>query len=316
MEGITVEIGVDRHTGDSQFLAGPDHSYGDLPPVGDQDFFERLNDRHGIWLPDMNAEYLLSILEGTRFSTISHVAETGSTNADLFARASDPTAPQQILVTDHQNAGRGRQARTWHDEEKNSVLMSALVRLPIHVACLIPIVMGVAAIDGLEAAVPELGLAQPVKLKWPNDLVVPGLGDRKLAGILAEAAPPDRSMMPIVVGIGMNLAWSQPPPAEIADKAVTLQDLTPAGSPVVDRWDVVQRIVTAFDQRLSQTEANPANILDEYRKRCVTIGRTIRLETPSGDITGRATGVEDSGALLVKTESGVEIVTAGDAHHI
>ena len=41
------------------------------------------------------------------------------------------------------------------------------------------------------------------ELKWPNDLLV---GDRKLAGILAEAAGDA-----VVVGIGVNLDWPEIP---------------------------------------------------------------------------------------------------------
>ena len=40
------------------------------------------------------------------------MAETGSTNADLAARAPQGEAPGTVLITDYQSAGRGRQGRT------------------------------------------------------------------------------------------------------------------------------------------------------------------------------------------------------------
>src|SRR5690349_2993984 len=51
-----------------------------------------------------------SVAERGRWS-VWFVAETGSTNADLLARADAPD--RTVLVTGHQTAGRGRLDRTW-----------------------------------------------------------------------------------------------------------------------------------------------------------------------------------------------------------
>ncbi|MGB5755300.1 MAG: hypothetical protein WBM50_00165, partial [Acidimicrobiales bacterium] len=58
----------------------------------------------------------LPSLNATRFTSIRTTAETGSTNADLLAEAARGAAEGNVLVTDHQTAGRGRQRRSWHDE--------------------------------------------------------------------------------------------------------------------------------------------------------------------------------------------------------
>ena len=41
------------------------------------------------------------------------VAETGSTNADVAARARAGESPGLVLVAEHQTAGRGRVGRGW-----------------------------------------------------------------------------------------------------------------------------------------------------------------------------------------------------------
>ena len=48
------------------------------------------------------------------FSRLDVVDETGSTNADLIARAAagDDIAGA-VLIAEHQTAGRGRSGRTW-----------------------------------------------------------------------------------------------------------------------------------------------------------------------------------------------------------
>ena len=50
--------------------------------------------------------------------------ETGSTNADLAARARQGEASGTVLITDYQSAGRGRQGRTWTAPPGSGIAMS------------------------------------------------------------------------------------------------------------------------------------------------------------------------------------------------
>src|SRR5262249_59396589 len=96
-----------------------------------------------------------------------------------------------------------------------SLLLSVLLRPPAAVAGAATMATAVALAEAV-AAVAGVGAG----LKWPNDLVV---GDRKLAGILAEADWPaganissgDRPPRPderagVVVGVGVNVARARP----------------------------------------------------------------------------------------------------------
>lgn len=278
---------------------------------------------------------------GTRFSSIGHVVETGSTNADLLAAAHEGEPEGAVLVTDHQTAGRGRQARTWIDEPGNSMLMSVLLRPPAAVAALVPLISGLAVTDavaellGLAAGAPggSAGGAgggfgpdddRPVALKWPNDVICPVLAERKLCGILAEATTTVPGSVPgeaagagarlvVVSGMGMNLRWSTPPPPDIAERAATLEEL--AGR-TVDRWDVVRAVLTHLDRWLTRAAADPSDVLDAYRGRCVTLGRRVRMQTATGEVEGMAVAVADSGALVLDTGPELVELTAGDAHHL
>ncbi|MEZ5408804.1 MAG: biotin--[acetyl-CoA-carboxylase] ligase [Acidimicrobiales bacterium] len=258
------------------------------------------------------------------------MTETGSTNADLLAAAARGEPEGAVRVTDHQTAGRGRQGRSWQDEPGNSMLMSVLLRPAATVAPLVPLISGLAVTDGVNdlLAGPARSGPVPVRaaLKWPNDVLVPELGERKLCGILAEAttagADPGRLVarpspgggrMVVVSGMGMNIRFTSPPPDEIAQRAVTLEEL--AGRPV-DRWDAVAAVLTQFERWLTAAEDAPATVLAAYRARCLTIGRTVRLQTATGVLEGVASAVADSGGLVIETAQGPVTVTAGDAHHI
>lgn len=259
-------------------------------------------------------------LAGTRFADLRHVESTGSTNADLAAAARAGSG-ECILVADHQDAGRGRLDRTWESAPGASLLMSVLVRppFPARGPHLLGLALGVAAVD----AIGSPG-GHRVALKWPNDLVALGLpgdgpgegappADRKLGGLLAEYVAAEEPA--VVLGIGVNLDWPDGFPDEIADVATSVDQL--GGS--VDRWDLVVALARAIESTsdLAGSDAACDRLLADYRSRCSTIGRRIRVELSGRDLVGTALDVDDLGALVVGLDDGGRrVVTAGDVVHL
>jgi len=257
---------------------------------------------------------------GTIFSEIDHIGVTGSTNADLLAQVRLGAQQGAVLVTDHQTAGRGRQQRTWHDEPGNSVLMSVLLNPSTMVAPLSPLIGGVAVVEALDQlgadledqANPEFGL------KWPNDVLVSSRGEAKVAGILSEATTISTGTGPhelaVVLGMGLNLRWSQVPPSEVERRSVTLEAVLGRS---VDRWDVVNRLLVSIDRAFRQADqVGPGPAMAEYRRRCLTIGRHVRFVTAAGEVEGVAKGIGEDGSLLIDSSDGLLSLVAGDAHHI
>ena len=72
--------------------------------------------------------FATSAVEGTRFTDVRWVAETGSTNRDLLSEASSGAPEGIVLVADHQTAGRGRLDRSWSAPPGASLLVSVLLR--------------------------------------------------------------------------------------------------------------------------------------------------------------------------------------------
>jgi BirA family biotin operon repressor/biotin-[acetyl-CoA-carboxylase] ligase len=68
------------------------------------------------------------IRPGGLWQKVDLVPETGSTNADLAARARQGEVSGAVLITDYQSAGRGRQGRTWTAPPGSGIAMSILVR--------------------------------------------------------------------------------------------------------------------------------------------------------------------------------------------
>ncbi len=251
------------------------------------------------------------------------VALTGSTNADLVARARSGEPGPLWLVAHEQTHGRGRLGRVWSSEMGDSLALSLLLRpgVPQPRWTWLPLLVGLGVVDAVA------GLGGVVALKWPNDVVVPsGLqaagqhgpdgaltGLRKLAGILVEAVHGPGGPA-VVVGVGVNL---RTPEAQVAPQATSLADLTgtPAAPEAVQ--DSVVRAVTARVRAWQADQGDPGRGLREaYRLACTTLGRDVEVSTPAGRLAGTAVDVDADGALVLRTPSGPRTVTAGDVVHV
>ena len=262
------------------------------------------------------------------FARVEVVDTSPSTNAELVAAVrSDPAAwpAPSALVAEHQTAGRGRAGRSWETPARAGLTVSVLLRPQVPATALgwLPLLAGLAVVR----TVSDGGVSAAVK--WPNDVLLPavdtvaGLGRyRKVAGILAEVVPADTGSgepPAVVLGIGLNVSQSA---AELPVPTAT--SLALAGYPRPDRTDVLVRLlgeVHAVVRRWEQHggDAAAGGLLDEYTAVSATLGTRVRAELAggSGVLEGEAVGLDGSGALVVRTESGAErAVTAGDVWHL
>jgi BirA family biotin operon repressor/biotin-[acetyl-CoA-carboxylase] ligase len=223
-------------------------------------------------------------------------ARLDSTNRHALdaARAGAPAG--LVVVADEQTAGRGRLGRSWEAAPGSSLLVSVLLR-GVGEPGRAVMAGGVA----LAAAVDDVAGVE-AGLKWPNDLVV---GDRKLAGLLAEAEGDA-----LVVGAGCNVNWGSFP----AELAATATACNLEAGRAVDR----DALLDAFLDRFADALARGAAVVDDYRARLGTVGRTVRVAQVRGDdLVGTAEAVTDDGALVVRDDAGtVHTVVAADVHHL
>jgi len=238
---------------------------------------------------------------------VRRFAEIDSTNRYLLDQARAGAPEGLVVVADHQTAGRGRLGRTWTAPAGSSLLMSVLLRPAIAPARLHLATAAVALAAG-DACEAECGVRPG--LKWPNDLVVrdpvvgePAVGERKLAGVLAEAELPS-----VVVGLGLNLRW--PPGAGVVG-SITLSHV--AGRSV-DASALLDRLLAVLGALVADWDT----VSSRYRSECVTVGRLVRvtLGSEGETFTGIAVGVDDDGHLCVDTGDGVRSISAADLVHL
>jgi BirA family biotin operon repressor/biotin-[acetyl-CoA-carboxylase] ligase len=245
---------------------------------------------------------------GLPWRRLEVVEETGSTNADLLARAAaGDDIDGAVLLAEHQRSGRGRHNRRWITAPGAQLALSVGVgaeAVPAPGWGWAALATGVAVVDALaESTGVDAGL------KWPNDVLA---GGGKLAGILAEVAAPKPV---IVVGLGLNVTLG---PAEVPDLFAT--SLAMLGAAMVDRNVLAHKILQLLGERLqSWRTAGGADeaLIADYRRRSLTLGTPVRASLP-GDrvIEGLATAIDELGRLRIETDAGAEMVSAADVTHL
>jgi BirA family biotin operon repressor/biotin-[acetyl-CoA-carboxylase] ligase len=247
----------------------------------------------------MNAQNIMSLSHAG--VAVEVVAETGSTNADLLARAPVLTSPV-LLVAEHQTAGRGRAGRSWLSSPGHSLTFSLAWKFKggLHSLTGLPLAVGTALAETLGR------LGQPVQLKWPNDVLKDG---DKLAGILVETAPAPDGAVWAVIGIGLNLAMPDELEQQIGRSVAAVPWLSR-----MDRDTLLAAILDGLAEALRQFERTGFaafsarwNLLHGWQGQLVTI-------LDRGEILheGLAAGVDDAGRLLLDTDSGRIAIVAGD----
>jgi BirA family biotin operon repressor/biotin-[acetyl-CoA-carboxylase] ligase len=220
------------------------------------------------------------------------------------ALAAEGAAHGVVVAAEEQTAGRGRRGSTWVSPPGAGLFFSFIARPQVPspktqapTLSLLTLAAGVGVRDGIAAA---SGLAPD--LKWPNDLLV---GRRKLAGILAEGLAIGTSHQAIVIGVGVNVRPAAYPP-EIAARATSIEgELGRA----VDRDALFEAVLDALWRRLAALEESPGDILQAWRAASPT-ARGARVDWDGR--SGLTNGIDDTGALLVTTPSGVERIIAGE----
>ena len=213
------------------------------------------------------------------------------------------------MVADHQTAGRGRLDRRWESPPGANLLASVLLR-PGCDESEVHLCTGAVALAAADACAEVAGV-EPV-VKWPNDLLA-GSDEAKLAGVLAEVEFSGSALAAVVVGIGINVAW--PGPEGVGGTCLDL--LSPRGGPV-DRHLLLDEMLAGLAARrpLLDDADGRRQLADEVRRRCSTIGRSVRVVLAGEEILGQATDIDASGHLVVDTGSGIRTVSAGDVVHL
>ena len=214
--------------------------------------------------------------------------ESTTSTLDVAHRKATAGSPAGVLViADQQTAGRGRTGAKWTSPSATGIWLT-LIERPADTSGLDVLSLRI----GLRAArALDRFAAEPVRLKWPNDLFVEG---RKLAGILVEARWRDSKLDWVSIGVGVNVCLPVDFPL-----AGALEDGT-------RRIEVLTELVPALRGAAGATGNLTPIELTEWNARDLARGRVCR-EPARGIVEGITSG----GELLVALADSVARFRSG-----
>ncbi len=225
-----------------------------------------------------------------------------STNDEALRRLRGGQLRNCLIVAREQSAGRGRRGHQWQSPGGAGLYFSLVREFPLPLDRILA--LGPVVALALRAGLGDLEV-YGLSVKWPNDLLS---GNRKLGGILVETHGADEQRR-IIVGVGLNLRF---PPAVMKQIDKPAIDLATICEDDLD-W---LRLLPAILNRLLEyigiyRDEGFAFFRDEWNKFDRYFQQDVVVQVGDEKIIGRVSGVDETGALLVRNATGVQRMVSG-----
>jgi BirA family biotin operon repressor/biotin-[acetyl-CoA-carboxylase] ligase len=244
-------------------------------------------------------------LVGQGDAIVDYHATIGSTNKRAFALADENAPEGSIVVAGSQTAGVGRLGKSW-TSPPGGLYLSLILRPDVAMLRRLPVTLmgGLAVAEAIEATT-----QLTAELKWPNDVYVSG---KKVAGILGELK---RDVL--VLGIGINIGEPEGGfPDDIKETAASLASLAEDQAP--DPEAVLAELLKRFEDHYQSVRAGGGvGILSSASARMPMLGKPMRITLPNRTVTGIASGLNQTGGLVVELEDGTrDVFVAGEVEAV
>lgn len=257
--------------------------------------------------PDLLLPEEISPLLSTEFigRKICYMKQTESTNTEAKTLALNNCPHGTIVVVEEQLAGRGRLARGWFSPFGKGIWLSVVLRPPFSPQQA-PKCTLMTAVAIRQAIIEQTGIE--CGIKWPNDIL---WHKQKLVGVLTEMNAEMDLINYIVIGMGINVNIEKREfPPELQETAISLSHIQ---DKPVNRRLLLKSVLNHLEYYYQQACENGfAGILDEWRQASCTLGQRVSVTGVDKNFAGVAVDIDEDGALLVRTDQGIEKVLAGD----
>lgn len=232
-----------------------------------------------------------------------------STNAEAMRQAAAGATGPLWIVAAHQTAARGRRGRVWASAPGN--FAASLIYHPPGGLSELALRSFVAAL-ALRDALCALGVAgASLLLKWPNDVLLSG---RKLAGILLETIATSAGGPGLIVGIGVNLS-SAPDASVLEETALTPTSVRAQTGLLITPEALLDALVPSFEHWEARLVSEGfAPVREAWLAHAARLGEPVIARLPGRRISGIFETVDSTGALVLGTHRGPQVLPAADLH--
>ncbi|MEP5766720.1 MAG: biotin--[acetyl-CoA-carboxylase] ligase [Halieaceae bacterium] len=230
--------------------------------------------------------------------------QVDSTNAEAMRRVRAGACSGLVCSAEQQLAGRGRRGRAWVSPFASNIYLSLVWEFTGGVAALegLSLAVGVVVAEALgDCGVPGL------QLKWPNDILHAGA---KLGGILLEIGGDREGGCTVVIGIGLNVKM---PDSAAANIDQNWTDIGSIVSPAPDRNQLLAALLNKLLPLLPAfADHGFAPWKNLWSARDAYAGKAVVVHSGEQQLAGTATGISDSGALLLDAGGTLHTIVGGE----
>ena len=234
-----------------------------------------------------------------------HFQELDSTMDKAKQLAKKDVPHLSVVIAENQTRGRGRLNRKWYSSRGG--LWFTLILKP-QIPPPLAYLYNFGASLSLSRSLNHL-FNLDTRVKWPNDLLLNG---KKLTGLLSEMETRGDMVEFLNIGMGINVNNH---PREFEPNALSLKDVL---QKTVSRRLILETFLDDFETLITPSVQLPDchRIIDQWKAMNATIGSHVRVETMTDVTEGLAVDVDETGALIVRDNSGkTKKIIYGDCFH-
>jgi BirA family biotin operon repressor/biotin-[acetyl-CoA-carboxylase] ligase len=232
---------------------------------------------------------------------IRYFPQLDSTQLIAHQWAKEEAPEGALVVADQQLKGKGRFDHQWVSPPGSGIWMSLILRpeIPLLHASQLNLLACVAVYE----AILQL-ISVPLQIKWPNDLLMDG---KKVCGILTELKGDQDCIHYLVLGIGLNVHHHAGLPA-------VATSLEAASRMRLMRAQVIAQLLNNLEQRYEEyLQYGFAPVKERWESGASQLfGREITARSMKGTIRGIVEGIDEQGALILRTADRREILYSAE----
>ncbi|WP_296703718.1 biotin--[acetyl-CoA-carboxylase] ligase [Algoriphagus sp.] len=198
-----------------------------------------------------------------------------------------------IVICDHQIKGKGQRGNVWLSQAGLNLTFSLILR-PTFLDITEQFSLNMCVSNGIKGLLEDY--LTDVKVKWPNDIVVPGYG--KIGGVLVENTFSGSNWEYSIVGIGLNINQK----SFLYPKATSMSLIT---ENIFDLKELFRLLISRIEQSyLKLKRGKLKEIKNEYLNHLYLRNQKSQFQSDGEIFTGEIKGVTSFGKLQIETEEG------------